>query len=358
MSDLLKFRTLAEVEEEAAAWVWRLDDEDAAAASDAEFEQWLRRDPRHRRAFEDLGGVWRSLDTLAEAKREEKVATFVAQERRLLANPAARRRHATRWVGMGMAACLVVVAGAGAWYRQGHESQTLATAVGQHRSARLADGSTVDLNTNSIVETRYTRAERSVYLHKGEALFTVARNAERPFVVVAGQTRVRAIGTAFNVRMHDDGKVEVIVTEGRVEVRQGPASPDIDSSGGRAVAAPESESKSELVRGQRFQLGERVPVETLSGTAVASTLAWREGALVFDGVPLSKAIEELNRYSDARLVISDPEIQGMRVGGRFRTGDVEGFVAAMTRAFPITTRRGADNVIYVHAREAAPTSRQ
>lgn len=353
MSDLLKFRTLPEVEEEAALWVWRLDDEAMSDAARDEFERWLRRDPRHRRAFEELGGVWRSLDTLAEAKREERVATFVAEERRLLAKPAREQRRAGSWIAIAVAACVLAATGSVLWYQQGHESQTLSTAVGQHRNARLADGSTVDLNTNSIVETRYTRAERAVHLKKGEALFTVAKNPERPFVVVAGDTRIRAVGTAFSVRAYDDGGVEVIVTEGRVEVTHPSADPDRDA-GMTATRLPQPEPRRELATGQRFKLGEATPVATLSDTTVATALAWREGAVVFDGVPLSRAIEELNRYSDARLVVVDPSIQDVRVGGRFRTGDVDGFVAALTRAFPISTERTGDGLIYLRARGSAP----
>lgn len=358
MSDVLKFRSLAEVEEEAAAWVWRLDDDNLSPEVRSELEQWLRRDPRHRRAFEELGGVWQALDELAEAKRDEKLATFVAEERRLQARPGLkRRRRPLQWIGMGLAASLVLAMGALFWYQQEHESQTLSTAVGQHRSATLADGSIIDINTNSIVETRFTRNERSVYLHKGEALFTVAKNADRPFVVIAGDTRVRAVGTAFNVRMHDSGCVEVIVTEGKVEVFRGG---DLALVSAEAAAASQTPAPlaSALTAGQRLQPDVSSSVDTLPEAAVTNVLAWREGAIVFDGVPLAQAIEELNRYTDTRLVISDPDIQDMRVGGRFRTGDVEGFVAALTRAFPVTAERGADNLIHVRARESASGTRQ
>ncbi|WP_411833871.1 FecR family protein [Pseudoxanthomonas mexicana] len=357
MSDVLKFRSLVELEEEAAAWVWRLDDDNVSAEVRAEFGQWLRRDPRHRRVFEELGGVWQALDELAEAKRDEKLATFVAEERRLQAWPERKRRmRPLRWFGIGMvAASLLAATGVLFWYQQGHESQTLSTAVGQHRSARLADGSTIDINTNSIVETRFTRSERSVYLHKGEALFTVTKNPNRPFVVIAGDTRVRAVGTAFNVRMRDGGDVEVIVTEGRVEILREGGRVGIEAAPAARDLVP---GTNELTAGQRFQPDAASPVDTLPEAKVANALAWREGAIVFDGVPLAKAIEELNRYTDARLVIADPGIQDMRVGGRFRTGDVDGFVAALTRAFPVATRRGADNLIYVHARETAPALRQ
>src|SRR5690625_2899862 len=105
MSDVVKLRTLAEIEEEAAIWVWRLDDDTVSDDARDKFERWLRQDPRHRPAFEELGGVWRSLDELAEAKREERVATFVAEEQRLrVAHKAAPR---LRSVGLwAMAAML------------------------------------------------------------------------------------------------------------------------------------------------------------------------------------------------------------------------------------------------------------
>lgn len=355
MSDVLKFRSPAELEEEAAAWVWRLDDDNISAEVRTEFEQWLRRDPRHRRAFEELGGVWQALDELAEAKRDEKLATFVAEERRLQTESKPKRGwRSLGLLGLGVAASLLVAAGGLFWYQQEHESQTLSTAVGQHRNARLADGSTVDINTNSIVETRFTRSERSVYLHKGEALFTVAKNPERPFVVIAGNTRVRALGTAFNVRMHDGGSVEVIVTEGRVEVLLD-GDTERGGDGKSAVARDVSYRASELTAGQRFQPDAPLLIDTIAETKVSNALAWREGAIVFEGVPLAKAIEELNRYTDTRLVIADPSIEGMRVGGRFRTGDVDGFVAALTQAFPVVTQRGADNLIYVRQQDALPT---
>lgn len=358
MSELVKLRTLAEVEEEAAVWVWRMDDEERGPELRAALEQWLRRDPRHRRAFEELGGVWQSLDTLAEAKREEKVATFLAEERRLQSVPerSPRPHRAARWVGAAVAASLVLSAAGLLLERQRAEAELLSTAVGQHRSARLADGSTIELNTNTIVETHYTPEERAVRLRKGEALFHVAKNADRPFIVIAGETRVRAVGTAFNVRIRETGQVEVIVTEGKVEVRQAPA-PMSTSAEDLALPRAPNELPTQLEAGQRFQLESSSPVEVLPSALLSNTLAWREGAIVFDGEPLSRAIEEVNRYSDKRLIVADPAIHAMRMGGRFRTGDVDGFIAALTRAFPVTVQRGANDVIYLKARDPASPPR-
>jgi transmembrane sensor len=358
MNGVLKFRSLAEIEEEAAAWVWRLDDEGLSPQSRSEFEHWLRRDPRHRRAFEELGGVWTALDELAEAKREEKVATFVAEERRLYAAAPPKPGHGRlrRWTPWAMAASLAVAVGVVSWLQQGNEAQTLATAVGQQRSATLADGSAVQLNTNTILETRFTRERRVVYLRKGEASFRVAKNTERPFLVHAGDMVVRAVGTEFNVRVRDSQDIEVIVAEGRVAVE-----PQLKLSARTvALAAPRSTSPQtrELVAGQRFEAIKHAAVAEITPVALSNTLAWREGAIVFDGEPLVQAIAELNRYSDTRLVVADPGIYDLRVGGRFRTGDVDGFLKALTKAFPVTTRRASDNLIYIQAHAPASSTRQ
>src|SRR6185312_9537305 len=355
MSDVLKFRSMAELEEDAAAWVWRLDDEGVSPQLRAEFEQWLRHDPRHRRAFEELGGIWQSLDDLAEAKRDEKVATFVAEEQRLYAKPAPAHGRLRRWLPWAMAASLLLVAGSLSWYRRGNESETLATAVGQQRSATLADGSVVELNTNTILETHFTPGRRDVRLEKGEASFKVAHNAQRPFYVHAGDTVVRAVGTAFNVRLRDAHDVEVIVTEGVVEVTP-------QHAPGRTIAAasppPAPVVQRKLTAGERFDAGAAIPVKQITAAAASNTLAWHEGAIVFDGEPLAQAIDELNRYTDTRLVVADASIQDLRVGGRFRTGDVNGFLEALTKAFPVTIRRTSDHLVYIYARMPAQASRR
>ncbi len=348
MSDVLKLRTLAEVEEEAATWVWRLDDDNVPAPTRAEFEQWLRRDPRHRRAFDELGGVWHALDDLAEAKRDEKIATFVAEERRLYEGQQPKRRWLRRAAPWAVAASLAITVGAMSWFQRGNEAQTLATAVGQQRSATLADGSTVQLNTNTIVETRFDRARRVVFLRKGEAAFKVAHNPDRPFLVYAGNLVVRAVGTEFNVRLRDSRDVEVIVTEGRVAVEP-PERVAKQVAMTEDAPKPALPATRELVAGQRFETMAPEPVIQIDQAALSDALAWREGAIVFDGEPLGQAIVELNRYTDARLVVADAELNELRVGGRFRAGDVDGFIEALGKAFPVTARRGGDGLIYLEA---------
>src|SRR6266849_644012 len=221
MSGIVKLRTRADIDEEAAVWIWRMDSAAVAAADRQAFEAWLRLDPRHRRAAAALSAVWGTLDGLAEAKRGEKIATFTQTAKLPLLHHPQRR-----WIAA--AAVLAAVAIGAVWLQQGSELQTLATAVGQQRNVTLADGSIVTLNTNTILETDLRWHAREIYLRKGEAHFQVAHDRSRPFLVHAGDAVVRAVGTAFEVRVLSDQHVDVVVDEGRVEVQATallPASP-------------------------------------------------------------------------------------------------------------------------------------
>jgi transmembrane sensor len=330
MSEIVKLRTRAEIDEEAAQWTWRMDGEVTPAEQQA-FDAWLRQDPRHRRAMDELSRVWQTLDGLAEAKRGEKIATFTEQP--TSAHQAATRRN---WlIGAAAAAMVAVAVGLGfVLIGQRSETQTLATAVGQERTVTLADGSIITLNTNSIVETVLTGRLRQIYLRKGEAHFQVAHDTSRPFLVHAGDAVVRAVGTEFEVRLLTDQHVDVTVNEGRVEVQAGPAQPA---------------TRRALNAGQKLATTD-YSVKQVSPEQLSSQLAWREGAIVFDGEPLAEAIAEIQRYTDARIIISDGSTALLRVGGRFRTGDVQGFFAGLESALPVSIRRSADGVVYVDPR--------
>src|SRR6266851_9607598 len=230
MSEIVKLRTRADIDEEAAVWIWRMDSAAVAVADRQAFDAWLRQDPRHRRAAAELSAVWGALDGLAEAKRDEKIATF--------ANTAKLRllHHPQRW-WFAAAAVLAAVAVGAIWLQRGSELQTLATAVGQQRNVTLADGSTVTLNTNTILETDLRWHTREIYLCKGEAHFQVAHDRSRPFLVHAGDAVVRAVGTAFEVRVLTDQHVSVVVNEGRVEVQAIAPTPASPNPGARTRAA-------------------------------------------------------------------------------------------------------------------------
>lgn len=355
MSDVVRLRTLAEIEEEAAAWVWRMDDPAALDEVRHAFADWIARDARHRQSYDELSKLWRSLDALAEAESEEKIATLAAAQvpHRARKRTTPRRFGRTRrMVAPAIAASLLLAAVGVFWFRSGDEEQTLATAVGQQLSAKLADGSMVDLNTNTIIETKFQTRRRDIELRKGEALFKVAHDTQRPFYVHAGNTVVRAVGTEFNVRLRDRDEVEVTVAEGRVEVVSGDSSSTIVAPSDAATAKPKPAHETTLDVGQRLSTKDaEAPVETINPVRLRNALAWREGAIVFDGERLSRAVEELNRYTDMRLVVTDPSIADLRIGGRFSATDVDDFLRALSRVLPVQTRRApTGRVVYIEPR--------
>ena len=347
MSDVVKLRTRAEIDEEAAAWIWRMESGAASGGADPEgFEAWLRQDPRHRRAVDELSKVWEALDGLTEAQRGTEPlspATGVGPHTAVL-----RRRPL--WFAAA-AAVLVAVVGARLWLNKGSETQVLATAVGQHRNVVLADGSLVSLNTNTIVETNIGRSSREIFLRKGEAHFEVAPDRSRPFLVHAGDAVVRAVGTEFEVRLRTDRHVDVLVTEGRVEVQ-----PDAPIPEPRAITGAHDTSIP-VVLIRAVSAGEALstattnyPVIPVSPEQLSSELAWRDGAVVFDSEPLAEAIAEIQRYTDSPIIISDPAITTLPVGGRFKTDDLQGFLDGLQAALPVTIRRTADGVVYIDPR--------
>ena len=339
MSEIVKLRTRPEIDEEAAMWAWRMDSDTVSAADRQAFESWLRRDPRHRRASAELSRVWAALDGLAEAKHGEKIATFPA--------PGFAPRNRRVW--WAAAAAVLLVIAVPVWVQKGGELQTLATAVGQQRNVTLADGSIVTLNTNTIVETNLRRYSREVYLRKGEAHFQVAHDRFRPFLVHAGDAVVRAVGTQFEVRVRSDQHVDVVVNEGRVEVQSAVSEP-ANAAGDHGRVRRRTVVHALSAGQQLSPTGNDYTVVPVSTRQLSSALAWRDGAVVFDGEPLSDAIAEIGRYTDARIIISDPRVAALRVGGRFRTGDVQEFFDALQSALPVSIRRTSDGLVYVDPR--------
>jgi len=339
MSGIVRLRTRAEIDEEAAEWTWRMDSETVTAAEQQAFDAWLKQDPRHRRSYEELTRVWRTLDGLAEAKRDEKIATLTHAGK----PPEAGSRRPWAWA---TAAMLAVAVGGVVWLQSGREVQTLATAVGQQRNVTLADGSIVALNTNTIVETELSRGERQIYLRKGEAHFQVAHDRSRPFYVHAGDAVVRAVGTQFEVRLRTDQHVDITVNEGRVEVQATGGAPDTSASSKNKVVAVRA-----LSAGQALSTAAPdYSVRPVTEAQLSNDLAWRAGEIIFDGKPLGDAVAEIERYTDARIVITDPQTAALRVGGRFRTDNVPAFFDALQAALPVSIRRAPNGAVYIDPR--------
>jgi transmembrane sensor len=207
---------------------------------------------------------------------------------------------------------------------QAPAEQRLETPVGVSRTVALRDGSAVVLNTDTELAVQFASGHRDLRLSRGEAHFRVAHDANSPFrVFVAGRT-VQAVGTAFSVRLLDDGQVDVMVTEGTVRVESGDGDPV------RLVAARQA---------LRLDGAGQGIVRTLEPTEVDVRLAWQRGMLIFQGEPLSSVLDEFARYTTQTLVIADPQLRALRVGGYFRAGDVDALLIALRQNFRIASMR-------------------
>jgi transmembrane sensor len=213
-----------------------------------------------------------------------------------------------------------------------------ATRIGEQRTVLLADGSGVTINTASIVEVAYSERQRNIRLVQGQALFKVAKDTSRPFVVTAGNRTVTATGTVFDVRLEQSGKVSVLLVEGKVRVQKVTPANAIEPS---LVIAPIQM----LDAGERLTFASAVETQPIvAAVDIERATSWTRGQLVFRDDKLSDAITEINRYSENRLVITDPRVANLRVSGVFTPGANENFVAALSALQPVAARPMGDDV--------------
>lgn len=330
------------IDEEAARWFARRD----AGLDDAETNKlrlWLTSDPRHRAAWHRLEAADAALGRLGVAHpplplEEDPELRPVRGTLRLL-RPA--------WIG-GLAAA-AGIALAVIWWQSPRVASApvprrMATAVGQIRAHRLADGSVVHLNTNTELAVRFTPGQRGVELKQGEAHFTVAKDATRPFVVSGAGVRVVAVGTAFSVRLRSEA-VEVLVTEGSVGVR--------DAAGDRSLLPSEGgQTAPVLAAGQRASISvaasapdAKAVVVPVAAPEISRRLAWQERRLEFSPTLLPAIAEEFNRYSAVRLVVADPSLATLSLGGSFAIDDWPTFVRLLESDFAVTVERRGDEVL-------------
>jgi transmembrane sensor len=196
-------------------------------------------------------------------------------------------------------------------------ADTYVTAVGEFRRVTLPDGSSIALNTNTRVRVDYSGSRRKVDLLQGEAQFEVMHDVSRPFVVMAGNTAVYDVGTAFVIRLRNPESVDVLVSEGRVAIN--PPSQVFLSAGEIAQ-----------VRGKDIQ---RKAVDDIT-----RRMAWTEGMLIFSGETLSEAVDQINRYNRRQIVITDAAIGRQTIGGAFKVNSPERFASAVEKMFGVKAR--------------------
>jgi transmembrane sensor len=223
---------------------------------------------------------------------------------------------------------IAVVGGGLFWILLRENSARYVSGIGEIRRIALEDGSTLVLNTATEVGVDFNQRQRNIRLILGEALFEVAHDKTRPFVVVANNTAVRAVGTAFAVRL-ESTQVDVTVTEGVVEVAN---SRPLKSG---TATAPVSDHAAKRVSANERIVIARARAPEISPITAAETnrrLAWREGMVSFDGESLQTAVNEINRHNKRQIVVEDPALAAKPIVGVFRATDLEGFSAAAAEA--------------------------
>jgi transmembrane sensor len=301
MSDpLLHEHPVAEgVRVEAADWILKQRFQENWTEQDQrELDAWLAQSTANLLNYLRLEAAWKQTDRLAALRGSMR------------AEPAS-----ARWpflTQIAAAFVLVAVAGAiGMHYFQRPQQKIFSTPVGGRERVVLADGSFIELNTDTVLRLTADGSSRIVYLDRGEAYFKIHHNAARPFAVIAGDHRVTDLGTAFSVR-REPREVAVALVEGRArfDAQKNPATLEL-TPGDEVIATRAGISRTEK------------PLAEL-----IKALSWRRGVLVFYGATLADAAAEFNRYSITKLVIADPEVAQLKINGTFQTNNVQAFADA------------------------------
>lgn len=291
---------------------------------------WIEADPRHAVAFARMEAAWEAGERLRASPPPIKAPDASAKPGD---KPLVSRRTL---IGGAIAASVAAVSATAAW-RFASDVDLHHTRLGERRTLTLADGSRIHLNTASAIEVALRRHSRRVRLVKGEALFEVAHDPDRPFLVDAGAARLRAVGTAFNVRIRDT-VVELTVTEGVVAVAETGA--DVHRPDVPKIAAGD---------GAVIGSGAMAPT-ALDPAILRQRTAWQDGVIELDGETLAQAVAEFNRYRGPPIIIGDPRLANLRVGGRFEVDEAEKFLTAVEGSFPVNAIPAADGSILLVSR--------
>jgi transmembrane sensor len=328
-----------EIEAAAAAWLAKREAEGWTPAQQSELAAWLEQSTAHRIAFLRVCEAWKRLGELDSLTTDRAPGAIPergswvwrsrppSEARRTVAvAPRAWSRRVGRSAAAAMVLVVLAVVGLTSWHvaRQGTRYRT---EVGQIRSIPLEDGSHVTLDTGSRIEVAVRADERRVDLIGGDAYFEVAKDPMRPFVVSVARARIVAVGTQFYVERDGNGLI-VLVTDGKIRLERPGESPQEVAAGSEA-------------RLDAAELRMSHPAEW----EVEEMLGWRKGYLLFRDASLAEAVARFNRYTHRKMLIEDPSIAGIRIGGHFRLDDVQGFLWLLKSGFPINVDERGDRIV-------------
>ena len=310
--DTVRDKSSDVIAEEAADWLVRLSSNDASAEEQREFVAWLKRSPVHLGAYLGVERTWASLGQVDAVRRIDVAALLAAPDTNVVhlgsPPPPVRVQVRSRSVITAFAASALLACAGLIWF-QLQFANRFTTGVGEQRTLRLSDGSTVVLNTDTAVRVSFSDAVREVRLLHGEALFNVTKNPARPFRVRSDEVVAQAVGTSFVVRRKPTETV-VTVIEGEVAV--------VDYAQ-LNVASPMvlPELAVHVTAGTRADVTDNEKIRTASVANPAAVTSWRSGRLIFDGEPLVNVIAEFNRYNEVQLVLENSQLSDEPISGVF-----------------------------------------
>lgn len=347
----LSSKAYSEVESEAIAWLTQLDGENISEKDLRAFREWVNRSPAHLKQITKLNEFWGALNILPDL-----VGPIYEADKTLR-----RMRKREKWSRIGKLSLggLAAVAVIGIFAVQNlqpvsRDQDSIAVAsvykpalyvtdVGETRTHTLSDGSVVTLNTNSKIEVEFHEDQRRVRLFKGEAAFDIAHESKRPFFVQAGNGLVRAIGTAFTVRLENDS-IEVVISEGSVEISEVEPIPLTQTKKSAEVSAISTYGI--LKAGHKAKIeGDQYSTASLSSDKMASKLSWKSGYLSFSGEPLEQVIREVGRYTNDLIIIDDPALKNLKLGGVFKLGDTQDLYITLESGFGISVDDSREGVV-------------
>lgn len=299
----------------AADWLARLERPDVGEADWIAFDAWLEASPDHKRAYDEVLALWSEL----EAARPQLDQALSRRPQ-----PSSRR-----WLLAGGLVAAGLAVAVTPWGDLTARTTTYQTAKGERWSVALADGSRIDLNAGTRLSVRLTGRERRVVMDHGQAIFDVAKDASRPFLIEAGDRTVRVLGTQFDVR-YRDGRQSVTVARGVVEVR-----PTSNAPG----------------RSYRLTVGQRLVHETgaqeaqVSAGSPQAVFSWRTGQLVYRDEPLANVVADLNQYSDQPLRVADARTGRLPFSGVLAAQGGAEMVRTLTLIAPVTSTSTPDGLV-------------
>lgn len=347
MKNILQFPNQSALEEEESAlWLVRLDRGNLSDAEKDAFRAWLQAKPNRAQVFEKHLKLWGAFDSLSLLEEVFPLKKRSSMRRNPLSLTAA---------GMALAACLIMAVIMLYPQQQNPATQraelSYQTAIGQQSRIVLEDGSVMTLNTDTVAKVAYSKTNRTIHLLRGEGHFEVAKNPQRPFTVYAGDGYVKALGTAFSVRL-TESDVDILVSEGVVEVVTGKT----DST---TPASAQAVGKKTVILSEKGAAHYSKAIEHvayLPEKLIQKRNAWQRGKWVFEGDELADVLAEAQRYTTQQISLADPAIGKLKVGGVFKAGDVDSLLRAIATGFDVViTAKGGDNIELSLAQDAAPS---